>query len=112
MSEKLFTIWQFSHDDWHVKAAEGLPTKLAVDYAHWLAQTQEARGGEIQRIIITDEGNDAVLEWKFGEGVTFRTPEMRARHYLALSVLWWLTAACRHVRAVLHSLEGALCRNR
>lgn len=102
MSEELFTVWHFSSDDWYVKAAEGLPAKLAVDYAHWLTQTQQARGGEIQRIIITNEANDAVLEWKFGEGVTFLTPEMRALHCRALQVLWWLRAAYRHVRAVLH----------
>ena len=101
MSEELFTVWQVSADDWCVKAAEGLPAQLAVDYAHWLTQTQEARGGEIQRIIITDEGNNVVLEWKFGEGVTFLTPEMRALHCRALQVLWRLRAACRHVRAVL-----------
>ena len=73
MSEELFTVWQVSSDDWHVRAADGLPAKLAVDYAHWMTQTQEALDGEIHRIIITDEGNHAVFEWKFGEGVTFRT---------------------------------------
>lgn len=103
MNEELFTVWQVSSDDSYVKAAEGLPAQLAVDYAQWLTQTQEARSGEIQRIIITNEGNDAVFEWKFGEGVALLTPEMRALHCRALQVLWRLRAACRHVRAVLHS---------
>jgi len=78
LSEELFTVWQFSSDDWYVKAAEGLPAKLVVDYAHWMTHTQDACDGEIQRVIITDEGNHTVFEWKFGEGVTFQTPEMRA----------------------------------
>ncbi len=68
MSEELFTVWLFSSDDWPVKAVEGVPKKLAVDYAHWMAQTQEARDGEIQRIIITDESNHTVFEWKSGDG--------------------------------------------
>jgi hypothetical protein len=67
MSEELFTVWMFSSDDWPVKAVEGLPKTLAVDYAHWMTQTQEARDGEIRRIIITDESNHTVFEWKFGE---------------------------------------------
>lgn len=104
MGEELFTVWQISADDWCVKAAEGLPAKLAVDFAHWMTQRQEARDHEIQRIIITDESNDTVFEWKFGEGVTFQTPEMRALHRIAPSVLGWLTAACRHVRALLRFL--------
>jgi hypothetical protein len=105
LSEELFTVWQVSSDDSQVIAAEGLPAKLALDYARWMMQTQEACDGAIQRIIVTDEGNRTVFEWKFGEGgLTFRTPEMRAMHYLASSVVWWLRAACRHVRAVLHSL--------
>jgi hypothetical protein len=101
MSEELFTVWLISSDDWPVKAVEGLPAKLAVAYAHWMTQTQEARDDEIQRIIISDEGNHTVFEWKFGEGLTFRTSEMRMLHCLAPSVLWRLTAACRHVRALL-----------
>ena len=80
MSEELFTVWQVSSDDWQVKAAEGLPAKLAADYARWMTQTEEARDGEIQRIIISGEDNRSVFEWKFGEGVTFQTPEMRALH--------------------------------
>ena len=55
MSEELFTVWQVSTDDWHVKAAEGFPGSLAGDYAHWMTQTQEARDGEMQCIIISDE---------------------------------------------------------
>ena len=101
MSEELFAVWQYSHDDWRVKAAEGLPAKLAVDYARWMTQTQEARDGEIQRVIITDEGDNTVFEWKFGEGVTVQTPEMRALHCHVPSVLRWLTAARRRVRAIL-----------
>ena len=72
MSVELFTVWQISSDDWQVIAAEGLPARLAVDYAHWLARTPEARAGEIRRIIITDESNHTVFEWKFGEGITFQ----------------------------------------
>jgi hypothetical protein len=106
MSEELFAVWQYSRDGWHVQAAEGLPAKLAVDYARWMAQTREARDGEIQRIIITDEGDHTVFEWTFGEGVTFQTPEIRTLHCLASAVPWWLTAACRRVRAVFSSLSG------
>lgn len=101
MSEELFTVWLISPDDWWVKAAEGLPAKLAVDYAYWMTQTQEAHADEIQRIIIADEGNHKVFEWKFGEGVTFRTSEMGRLRCLAPSVLRWLEAGCRHVRALL-----------
>lgn len=104
MNEELFVVWQCSADDWRVKAAEGLPAKLAVGYARWMTQTQEARCGEIQRIIITDEANHTVFEWKFGEGVTFRTPKMRATHRLAASVLSRLSTVCRYVRSLFHSL--------
>ena len=78
LSEQLFTVWQVSSDDSQVIAAEGLPAKIAVDYAHWLMQTQEARDGEIQRITITNEGNYTVFEWKFGEGLTFQIPDIGA----------------------------------
>ena len=104
MSEELFTIWQVSADDSRVRAAEGLPAKLAVDYTHWLTQTQEACDGEIHRIIITNEGSDMVFEWIFGEGVTFQSSEMRALHRLTPSAPWWLTAPCRHVRAAIKVL--------
>ena len=76
LSEELFTVWQVSSDDSQMIAAEGLPAKIALDYARWMTQTQEARDGAIQGIIVTDEGNRTVFKWKFGAGVTFRTPEM------------------------------------
>jgi hypothetical protein len=33
------------------------------------------RTGLVQRVIITDGGDDCVFEWKHGQGVTFPTPE-------------------------------------
>ena len=68
---ELFDVWQFFPDDWHEKVGDHLPAKEAVELARSYTVRPAAVIGVIQRVIITDDGDNTVFEWQFGKGVTF-----------------------------------------
>lgn len=76
---ELFSVYQFFPDDncecfkAHVNAEE------AVKAAKHLSSSVGAQIGTTRRVIITDSGDSAVFEWKYGEGVTWPTPADRAK---------------------------------
>lgn len=78
MTAERFSVWQFFPDETYEKAGERLEAGPAVELAKRLTVTVGARIGTTTRVIITDSGDFTVFEWKFGEGVTYPTPEMRA----------------------------------
>lgn len=72
-----FNVVQFFADG----SSETLPDlrgpQAAVQAAKRWCSSVGARIGNTRRVIITDSGDYINFEWKFGEGVTYPTPEMR-----------------------------------
>lgn len=75
--EEVFDVWQFFPDDTYERMRSRLTAKEAVEEAKRLTETLGGRLGTTRRVIITDDGDNTVFEWRFGEGVTYPTPEMR-----------------------------------
>lgn len=71
MSEELFSVWQFLKGGRHECVGRGLGAKAAVETAKAYTERPAAQIGVIERIIITDDGDHTVFEWRFGPGVTF-----------------------------------------
>jgi hypothetical protein len=72
-----FSVCQFFPDGDYEYYARELVAEEAVKTAKRLTETVGARIGTTRRVIITDDGDCCVFEWKYGEGVTFPTPEER-----------------------------------
>jgi hypothetical protein len=71
MSENEFSVYQFFPGGSYERAASFVTAETAVKTAKRLTETVGARLGVVERVIITDGGDDTVFEWKPGEGVTY-----------------------------------------
>ncbi len=66
-----FSVWQFFEDDSYEAVRKHVPAEEAVEAARHYTASIGARIGTTKRVIITDDGDDTVFEWRFGKGVTF-----------------------------------------
>jgi hypothetical protein len=73
-----FSVYQFFADGSYEQVRELVPAEEAVRAAHRYTHNVAARLGTVERVIITDGGDDCCFEWKRGEGVTF-PPEAKGR---------------------------------
>jgi hypothetical protein len=73
-----FSVYQFFADGSYEQVRELVPAEEAVKAAHHYTHNVAARLGAVERVIITDGGDDRCFEWKRGEGVTF-PPEAKGR---------------------------------
>ncbi len=73
-----FSVYQFFPDDTSECVAEFVDAETAVTIAKSYTERPAAKIGIIQRVIITDGGDFTNFEWKYGQGVTYPTPELRA----------------------------------
>jgi hypothetical protein len=73
-----FSVYQSLTDDSCERICEHVGAREAVTTARSYTLRPAAQIGIIRRIIITDADDCTVFEWKFGEGIVFPTPEMRA----------------------------------
>jgi hypothetical protein len=77
MSER-FSVYQFFANGSYERVRELVSAEEAVKAARHYTRNVASKLGMIERVIITDGGDDCCFEWKRGEGVTF-PPEMRGR---------------------------------
>ena len=77
MSER-FSVYQFFANGSYERVRELVSAEEAVKAAHHYTYNVASKLGMVERVIITDGGDDCCLEWKRGEGVTF-PPEMQGR---------------------------------
>jgi hypothetical protein len=70
MSDK-FSVYQFFADGSYEQVRELVPAEEAVKAAHHYTHNVASELGMVERVIITDDGDDCCFEWKRGEGVTF-----------------------------------------
>ena len=78
MSEREFSVYQFFADGSSERVREFVGAEEAVRAAHHYTHNVASKLGMVERVIITDGGDDCCFEWKRGEGVTF-PPEARGR---------------------------------
>jgi hypothetical protein len=77
MIEESFNVCQFFPDGGYEYAGRRMPAKESIELMKRLTESVGGRIGTTVRVIVTDGGDSIVAEWKFGEGVTYPTPEMR-----------------------------------
>jgi hypothetical protein len=70
MSEEYSVALYFPSGD-YIYERRGLSDEAAVNLAKECSERPAAKIGLIERIIITDDGDDTVFEWQYGRGVTF-----------------------------------------
>ena len=66
-----FSVYQFFADGSYEQVRELVPAEEAVKAAHHHTHNVASKLGMVERVIITDGGDDCCFEWKRGEGVTF-----------------------------------------
>jgi hypothetical protein len=67
-----FSVCQFFEDGSYEYVRRGVDAEEAVKVAHHYCTSVAAQMGITQRVIITDGGDCVNIEWKFGQGVTFK----------------------------------------
>jgi FMN phosphatase YigB (HAD superfamily) len=72
MSDNEFNVVEFYDDDYHTTIDRWMDAKSAVELAARLVKLEQKH---VNRIIITDGGDNTVFQWEQGKGVTF--PEQR-----------------------------------
>lgn len=72
------SVYQFFEDGSYECVREHVSPEAAVEAAQHYSTSVAAQIGVTVRVIITDGGDCTNFEWKFGEGVTYPTAEMRA----------------------------------
>lgn len=70
-----FNVFQFFVDGSQEKVVEFVPAERAVEVARDLINSVGGKLGTTQRVIITDGFDCINLEWLYGKGVVFPTPE-------------------------------------
>lgn len=70
-----FSVYQFFKDDIQDCEVRFVDMERAVNAFARLTQNVAARIGITKRVIITDGGDHTIMEWKYGEGVTY-PPEL------------------------------------
>jgi hypothetical protein len=78
-----FCVYQFFPNETWERVAEFVEIEVAMDTARRLTLSVGGRMGTTRRVIITDNGDDTVFEWKFGEGVTY--PPGRATNIVVVN---------------------------
>ena len=73
-----FSVCQFFKSGAYEYVRRSVGPEEAVKTAHHYTHNVAAKLGMVERVIITDGGDDCCFEWKRGEGVTF-PPEARGR---------------------------------
>jgi hypothetical protein len=76
MKEELFNVCQFFIDGTYEYVRRFVSGQEAVKAARHYTNNVGVAAGVVERVIITDTGDNCVFEWKLGEGVTF-PPEAR-----------------------------------
>ena len=66
-----FSVCQFFKDGSHEYVRRSVDAKEAVQAAHHYTHNVAVKLGVVERVIITDGGDDCCFEWKRGEGVTY-----------------------------------------
>ena len=66
-----FSVAQFFHDDFYEYVARFVSAGEAVLLARNCTRSVAAQTGIVNRVIVTDGGDNTVFEWKRGEGITF-----------------------------------------
>jgi hypothetical protein len=66
-----FSVWIFFPDGSHVDEVRWVDAETAVRLAKEITERPAAEIGLIERVIITDGGDNTCFEWKHGQGVTF-----------------------------------------
>jgi len=69
--DELFSVYQFFLDGTYECVRSRVFLEDAVRAAKHYTSSVGARIGTTQRVIITDNGDRTVFEWKRGEGITF-----------------------------------------
>jgi hypothetical protein len=78
MTRAEFSVCQFFKSGAYEYVRRFVGPEEAVKAAHHYTHNVAAKLGMVERVIITDGGDDCCFEWKRGEGVTF-PPEARGR---------------------------------
>lgn len=78
MPDERFSVYQFLADGSYERVRELVSGEEAVKAAHHYTHNVASKLGMVDRVIITDGGDDCCFEWKRGQGVTF-PPEMQGR---------------------------------
>lgn len=76
MSEREFSVYQFFVSGEYERVREWVTVDEAIRAATHYCSSIAAQTGIVTRVIITDGGDSTVLEWKYGEGITW--PPRRA----------------------------------
>jgi hypothetical protein len=71
---ELFSVCQFFADGSHEYVRRCVPAADAFAAFRRYSSSIGAQIGTTQRVIITDSGDCINAEWKFGEGLTYPTP--------------------------------------
>jgi hypothetical protein len=71
-----FSVIQFFEDGSWECVRRFVGPEEAVKAAHHYTHSVASKLGIVERVIITDGGDDCVFEWKAGEGVTFPPPPL------------------------------------
>jgi hypothetical protein len=71
MGDTEFSVWQFFIDGNHERVRDHVTAKEAVEAAHHYTHNVAVAAGVVERVIITDGGDNCVFEWKSGEGITW-----------------------------------------
>ena len=66
-----FSVAVFYYGGWWEYAEELIGARQAVEAAARIAKSVAGRTGMIVEIRVTDGGDDTVMQWKYGEGLTF-----------------------------------------
>ena len=75
-----FSVLQFFVDGSGERVVENAPANAATSQARQCSTSVGARVGMTTRVVIVEDGDAIVLEWKFGEGITF-PPELAGRDW-------------------------------
>jgi hypothetical protein len=75
-----FSVCQFFSNDTHEYVRRDVSAAEAKKAFEHYTTSVAARTGMTVRVIITDDGDMINVEWEYGKGITFPTPEMIAEH--------------------------------
>jgi hypothetical protein len=72
-----FSVIEYLPDGTYQFICRWVDAETAVKTAKKCTLKPAAQIGVIQRVLIIDGGDFACFEWRYGEGITFPTPEER-----------------------------------
>ena len=70
-TEEKFNVVQFLDCDFTEYVGCDLGINEAIELAHSYTTRPAARLGIIQRVMITDSGDNCCFDWQFGKGIVF-----------------------------------------